>query len=54
MERPYLPIAIGFYLLGLPLWGVAAFAKTRAESWTYLLVGGVLIAIGLVLHRRSK
>lgn len=54
MERPYLPIAVGFYLLGLPLWGLAPFAERSAETWTYLAVGGVLIAAGALLHGRSR
>ena len=53
-DRPYLPIAVGFYLLGLPLFGVAFFASSRAEAWTDAVVGAVLLACGLALHWREK
>lgn len=53
-ERPYLPIAIGFYLLGLPLWGIALYAATRAEAWTDAISGAVLVVCGLLLHWRAR
>jgi len=52
--RPYLPIAVGFYLLGLPLFAVAAFAASATEAWTNAAVGAVLVGLGAVLHRRPS
>jgi len=54
IERPYLPIAIGFYLLGAPLLGLALLGSGgRAAVWTNAVMGTVLVVLGALLHRRS-
>lgn len=54
MERPYLPIAIGFYLLALPLFIAVFLAKEAAGAVTNAAAGGTLLALGALVHWRSR
>jgi len=49
--RPYLPIAVGFYLLALPLAVAALFGGPG--SWVNWAAAATLLGLGLLLHRKS-
>lgn len=53
--RPYLPIAIGFYLLALPLAVAALFVRGggSAGAWVNGAAAAMLVALGLLLHRKG-
>jgi hypothetical protein len=46
-----MPIAVGFYLLALPLFVAVLLADTAIGRWTNIAVGAVMVLLGLVLHR---
>lgn len=50
-ERPYLPMAIGFHLLALPLFVAIFLADGATGRFTDALSGLALVAIGLLLQR---
>ncbi len=50
-SRPYQPMAIGFYLLALPLFVAIFLARDSAGRWTNALSGLALIGIGWRLGR---
>ncbi len=50
-ERPYLPMAIGFHLLALPLFVAVFLAQGGAGRWANGLCGLAMVAVGLVLQR---
>jgi len=52
-ERPYLPMAIGFHLLALPLFIAIALASDRTERIANALSGLALVAAGVVLQRKT-
>lgn len=51
---PYLPIAVGFYLLALPLVVAIFLAESRAGGWTNGIAAAVMVACGLLLQRRPR
>jgi hypothetical protein len=53
-QNPYLPIAIGFHLLALPLLVAIFLADSRAGGWTNGIAAGVMILCGLLLQRRPR
>jgi hypothetical protein len=50
-ERPYLPMAIGFHLLALPMFVAILLANDAVGRWTNAIAGVALVAIGVVLQR---
>ncbi len=52
-DRPYLPIAIGFYLLAVPLVVSVFLAERPAGAWTNAIAGLVMVALGFALQRRT-
>jgi hypothetical protein len=50
--RPYFPIAIGFYLLALPL-AVAALFLGGAGAWVNAAAAAMLVVLGALLHRKT-
>ena len=54
-SRPYMPIAVGFYLLALPFFVAAVFlSDTDAVLYTNISAGGVMAALGVMLHWRAS
>lgn len=49
--RPYLPIAIGFYLLALPLAAAAILASSG--FWVNGAAAATLALLGFLLHRKT-
>ena len=52
-ERPYLPMAIGFHLLALPLFVAIFLADSTVGRVIDASAGVALIAAGLVLQRKQ-
>ena len=50
-SNPYRPIAVGFYLLALPLFVAVLLADSAAGRWTNIAVGAVMVFLGFILHR---
>lgn len=51
---PYRPIAVGFFLLSLPLWVSVFLAGSSAGMWTNAAAGALMTGLGaLVLRRRA-
>jgi len=53
-RSPYLPIAIGFYLLALPLVVAVFLAGSAAGAWTNGIAAFVMMALGALLQRRGR
>ncbi len=53
-ERPYLPIAVGFYLLALPLAVAVFLAGSAAGAWTNGIAASVMLGLGLLRHRFAR
>jgi hypothetical protein len=53
-ERPYLPMAVGFHLLALPLFVAIFLAKDSVGRVTDAVCGLVLVGLGLLLQRRRR
>ena len=53
-DRPYLPIAIGFYLLALPLLVAIAIEPDFTGRITNGIAATVMLALGFALQRRSR
>ncbi len=53
-EAPYLPIAIGFYLLSLPLVVAIFLAEGAAGAWTNAIAALIFCALGLSLQRKAR
>jgi hypothetical protein len=53
-EAPYLPIAIGFYLLALPMLVSVFLAEAPAGAWTNGIAALVFAALGLALQRKAR
>jgi hypothetical protein len=53
-RNPYRPIAVGFFLLALPLFVAIGLADTAAGRWTNAGVGGLLVFLGLLLFGRGR
>ena len=51
---PYVPISIGFYLLAIPLVVAIFLSDSRAGGWTNGIAAAVMVACGLLLHRRPR
>lgn len=52
--RPYRPIAVGFYLLSLPLWLAVFLAGDRTGRWTNGLAAALFLALGFLLDRKRR
>lgn len=53
-SSPYVPIAVGFYLLALPLVVAIFLADSTAGGWTNGIAAAVMVACGALLQRRSR
>ena len=53
-EASYLPIAIGFYLLALPLIVAIFVTDSPAGAWTNGLGALLFCVLGLVLQRKTR
>jgi hypothetical protein len=53
-EHPYLAIAVGFYLLALPLVVSSVLAQTTPGRVTTGVAAAVFIGIGFLLQRRYR
>ena len=53
-QNPILPIAIGFYLLSLPLWVAVALAPTPTGKWTNGAAAALLLVLGGLTHARRR
>jgi hypothetical protein len=51
---PILPIAIGFYLLALPLWVAIALAPTPTGRWTNAAAALLLSLLGVATQLRRR
>jgi hypothetical protein len=52
VQNPILPIAVGFYLLSLPLWVAVFLAQDASGKWTNAVAASLMVGLGLLLHRR--
>lgn len=52
--RPFRPIAIGFYLLALPLLVAIFLAEAPSGRWTNGIAAAVMVVCGLLLDRRAR
>ncbi len=53
-EAPYLPIAVGFYLLALPMLIAVILAETVAGAWTNGIAAAVFALLGFTLQRKAR
>lgn len=53
-EAPYLPIAIGFYLLALPMLVAVFLAEGPAGAWTNGLAAAIFALLGFSLQRKAR
>ncbi len=53
-EAPYLPIAIGFYLLAVPLVIAIFLAEGPAGAWTNGFGALLFCGLGILLHRKAR
>ena len=49
---PYRPIAVGFFLLSLPLWVAVFLAESSAGMWTNAAAAAVMTGLGALVFRR--
>jgi len=49
---PYRPIAVGFFLLALPLWVAVFLADRAAGAWTNAVAAAVMTGLGVLVARR--
>lgn len=49
-----MPIAVGFYLLALPLVVAIFLAEGAVGQWTNAAAAVVMIGCGFAVHRRAK
>jgi hypothetical protein len=52
--NPVLPIAIGFYLLSLPLWIGALRSPDARGAIANASAGALFVLAGLLIHRRGR
>ncbi len=53
-SSPYAPIAIGFWLLALPLVIAIFLADSRAGAWTNGIAAAVMVLLGLMVGVRRR
>ena len=46
----YTPIAVGFWLLSLPLWLSVFLSDSAAGSWTNGIAASVMVLLGLLVR----
>ncbi len=52
-DRTVMPIAVGFYLLAVPLLVAIVISDNAAGRWTNAIAAAVMIGLGVAVHRRS-
>lgn len=50
-DDTYRPIAVGFFLLSLPLWISVALAENSAGMWTNAAAAAVMTGLGVLVFR---
>lgn len=52
-DATVMPIAIGFYLLAVPLVVAIFLAETAAGRWTNVVAAVVMLLCGVLVHRKA-